>query len=95
MDQLLQAINTMISEMRGLRQDLQKRDVAVCKTQDALLILGLSNPRILTHFHREGLLNRTGGRKGGYVYSKSEVSALSARIRSGAIKVPSLAELNS
>lgn len=89
-DQLLE---TLINEIRGLRQDIKSTGVDTCGTRDALIMLGVNNARILTYFHREGLLTRRGGRKGGCVYYKSELLALSASIRQGSVVIPKLNEI--
>jgi hypothetical protein len=84
---LLQAL---ISEVRGLRQDIKSTGIDTCSTREALIMLGVNNSRILKHFFDNGLLDRRGGGSGGYVYYKSELLVLAGKIKSKTVQMPKL-----
>lgn len=76
-----QLLSEVLSELREIKQTLKGSGAQTCNSGDALLILGVKDPRYLTHYVREGLLNRRGGGKGGFIYYKDELYKLASHIR--------------
>lgn len=64
--------------------------VTTCKASRAIKILGVNDVRALKHFTEEGLLNRRGTRKGGYVYYIPELTSLRDMIKENPDLVPNL-----
>lgn len=89
MEELLRAL---LTEVRGLRGDLKKQETDFCDPEEALTLLGLNNPRYLTFFVNQNLLNRSrGGRS--FVYYKTECRALAEKLKNKTIIAPPVREL--
>ena len=85
-------LKDLVTEIKGMRSDIQEKQTEACSPDRALRILGLTNRRMLKYFVEEGLLNR---RKGGtsYIYFRSECVALADRIGQNKVIVPSQKDL--
>lgn len=78
----------VLQQLKELNENIKGNTLTTCQGKEALKILGLKDPRQLTALSNQGLLNRRGGGKGGFVYYKAELNLLAEKIRQGVVEVP-------
>ena len=89
---LQEQIATLTVEVRELKTLLVEKNKTFCTSQEALVILGVNNPRYLTYFHTQNLLSRRPGKKG-FSYSISELNELNNKIKNFQVRMPKASEL--
>ena len=74
-----ETLDVLVSEIRGLRKELASDKTEWCDGDEAIILLGVKNKRILKTLNDKHLLNRT--RNGvTWKYKKSECRDLGQRI---------------
>ena len=92
--EMLQEIRQEImQEIVSLRAEIENSTKPILSTQEACEVLKIKDARVLTYFHRQGLLSRHGGQKGGHKYLRAEVQVLQAKLLGGLVRMPKHTEL--
>lgn len=87
-------LREMLDELKEVKEQLRKQSLPTdtVSPQDAMVLIGVTNPRYLTHFVKDGVLNR---RKGGvsYLYFRTECIELATRIKEGRYTLPTIKQM--
>lgn len=79
-------LNGVVGGLQSLINDRLSDDL---DAPNALKLLGLNNPRLLTYFYSDGLINRRKGGKG-FIYKREELNKLKYLIDSKQIEIPKI-----
>ena len=85
-------LKEVLSAVKGLTLHASVGELTTCTPAEAMLIIGVNNPRYLTYFYRQNLLNRRRG-GGRFLYFKAECRTIADRIALKQIVLPGQAEL--
>lgn len=79
----------VLNEIKLLREEIAGNNRPTISTIEACRLLQIKDQRILTYFHRQGILpSRYGAQRSGYKYLRSEVQVLQSKLLSGEIQLP-------